>query len=132
MKGSVMRKLNKLLVPTLLATALFTGASSASPTSTYATWAWDGLYVRTYVAYNTGDIGASFENSSGTLFTSWNNSSGVNQCPGQPTLRLASAYGAAPEIQKILLAAALAHKPLKVWFEATDGICYIKQITATM
>lgn len=127
-----MPRISKLAFSALLAMTLFTGATSASPTSTGATWSWGGLYVRTYVAYNTGDIGASFENSAGTLFTSWNDSNGVNQCPSQSTLRLAAAYGAAPEIQKILLAAALAHKPLHVWFEATNGICYIKQVQATM
>jgi len=72
------------------------------------------------------------ENSAGTLFTNWNDQNGVAQCPGQPTLRLASAYVAAPEIQKALLAAGLSHKPLHVWFEATSGVCYIKQVTVTM
>lgn len=128
-----MPKLSKLLLPALLATALFTsGSSTASPTTGNATWSWGGLYVSTYVAYNNGDIGASFENSAGTQFTAWNDSNGVNQCPGQPTLRLAAAYVAAPEIQKALLAAGLAHKPLHVWFEATSGVCYIKQVTVTM
>jgi hypothetical protein len=128
-----MPKVNKFVLPALLAMALFTSsASTASPTTGNATWSWGGLYVATYVAYNSGDIGASFENSAGTLFTAWNDSNGVNQCPGQPTLRLASGYVAAPEIQKALLAAALAHKSLHVWFEATSGICYIKQVTVTM
>lgn len=45
---------------------------------------WGGLFVATYVAYNNGDIGASFENSAGTLFISWNDQYGVAQCPGQP------------------------------------------------
>lgn len=128
-----MPKLNKLTLPALLVMALVTaGASSASPTSGNATWSWGGLYVRTYVAYNNGDIGASFENSAGTLFTTWNDSNGVNQCPTNSTLRLAAGYPPAPEIQKLLLAAGLARKPLHVWFEATSGVCYIKQITATM
>jgi hypothetical protein len=128
-----MSKIRALIVPALLAGSLmFAGSSSATPTSGNATWSWGGLYVASYVSYNNGDIGASFENSSGTLFTSWNDQNGVAQCPGASTLRLASGYVAAPEIQKTLLAAALAHKPLHVWFEATAGVCYIKQLTMTL
>ena len=128
-----MRKLSKFVLPTLLAmTVLQSGESTASPTTGNATWSWGGLYDATYVAYNNGDIGASFENAPGTQFTAWNDSNGVNQCPGQPTLRLAAGYVAAPEIQKTLLAAGLAHKALHVWFEATSGVCYIKQVTVTM
>jgi hypothetical protein len=126
-----MRKINKLIVPALLAMTLFTSAS-ASPTSTFSVWSWGSLFVNSYTAHSSGDIQVTFENSAGTLFTNWNDSNGVNQCPGQPTLRLAAAYQAAPEIQKTLLAAGLAHKALHVWFEATAGICYIKQVTATM
>jgi hypothetical protein len=112
--------------------SLFTVGASASPTTGNATWSFGGLFVQSYVAYNNGDIGASFENSAGTLFTGWNDQNGVAQCPGQNTLRLAAAYVAAPEIQKTLLAAALSHKPLHVWFEATAGVCYIKQLTMTL
>jgi hypothetical protein len=127
-----MSTIRKLALPAVLTMMLFAGSSLASPTSGNATWSFGGLYVSTYVAYNNGDIGAQFENSAGTLFTNWNDQNGVAQCPGQPTLRLASAYVAAPEIQKALLAAGLAHKPLHVWFEATAGVCYIKQVTVTM
>ena len=128
-----MSKISKSVFSALLVLSLFmAGASSASPTSTAMTWSFGGLFVQNYVAYNNGDIGASFENSAGTLFTNWNDQNGVAQCPGQPTLRLASAYVAAPEIQKALLAAGLSHKPLHVWFEATSGVCYIKQVTVTM
>ena len=128
-----MSKLSKIVVSALFAMSLFTaGESSASPTSTFSTWSWGNLYVATYSTLSGGDLAASFENSAGTQFTTWNDQNGVNQCPGQPTLRLASGYAPAPEIGKLLLAAALAHKPLHVWFEATNGICYIKQLTATM
>ena len=128
-----MSKISKFVFSALLVMSLFTaGASSASPTTGNATWSFGGLFVQNYVAYNNGDIGASFENSAGTLFTSWNDQNGVAQCPGQPTLRLAAAYVAAPEIQKALLAAALSHKALHVWFEATAGVCYIKQVTVSM
>lgn len=127
-----MPKLSKVVFPALLATMLFAGATSASPTSTGATWSWNGLYVNAYVAYGNGDVGASFENSAGTAFTAWNDQNGVAQCPGQPTLKLAAGLPGAAEIQKILLAAALSHKSLHVWFEATGGVCYIKQISATM
>jgi hypothetical protein len=128
-----MSKVSKLICAALLAMSLFTaGSTSASPTTGNATWSWSNLFVATYVAYNNGDIGASFENSAGTQFTGWNDQNGVPQCPGQPTLRLAAGYVAAPEISKALLAAGLAHKPLHVWFEATNGVCYIKQISATM
>ena len=128
-----MSKIRSLVLPALIAVSLFfAGSSSATPTSGNATWSFGGLFVSTYVAYNNGDIGASVENSSGTLFTGWNDQNGVAQCPGQPTLRLAAAYVAAPEIQKTLLAAGLSHKALHVWFEATSGVCYIKQLTMTM
>ena len=128
-----MSKITKFVFSAILAMSLFTaGASSASPTTGNATWSFGGLFVQSYVAYNNGDIGASFENSAGTLFTGWNDQNGVAQCPGQNTLRLASAYVAAPEIQKALLAAALSHKALHVWFEATSGVCYIKQVTVSM
>jgi len=128
-----MSTIRKFVFPALLAMSLcFAGSSSATPTSTASTWSFGGLFVASYVAYSNGDLGASFENSAGTLFTSWNDQNGVAQCPGQPTLRLASAYGAAPEIQKALLAAALSHKALHVWFEATSGVCYIKQISMTL
>lgn len=128
-----MFKFTRLTIPALLTMSLaFVNSSSASPTTGNATWSWGNLFVASYVAYNNGDIGASFENAAGTLFTSWNDQNGVNQCPGQSTLRLASAYVAAPEIQKTLLAAALSHKPLHVWFEATGGVCYIKQLTMTL
>lgn len=126
-----MRKIKMLVVPALLTLALFASAS-ASPTSTYSVWSWNNLFVNTYMAHSSGDIYVTFESSSGTLFTNWNDSNGVNQCPGQPTLRLAAAYQAAPEIQKTLLAAGLARKALHVWFEATAGICYIKQVSVTM
>ena len=68
----------------------------------------------------------------GTLFTGWNDQNGVAQCPGQSTLKLAAGLPGASEIGKLLLGAALSHKPLHVWFEATSGTCYIKQLTATM
>jgi hypothetical protein len=126
-----MRKINKLALPALLAMALLTNAG-ASPTSTDSVWSWSNLFVNTYKAHSSGDIHVSFETSAGTLFTAWNNSNGVNQCPTDSTLRLASAYQAAPEIQKALLAAGLARKALHVWFEATAGICYIKQVSVTM
>jgi hypothetical protein len=125
--------IRNLVVPALLVMSLFfAGPSAASPTTGNATWSFGGLFVASYVAYNNGDIGASFENSAGTLFTSWNDQNGVAQCPGQPTLRLSAAYVAMPEIQKTLLAAALSHKALHVWFEATSGVCYIKQVTMTL
>jgi hypothetical protein len=128
-----MSTIRAFVVPALLVgSLLFAAPSSASPTTGNATWSFGGLYVSTYVAYNNGDIGASFENSSGTQFTGWNDQNGVAQCPGQPTLRLAAAYVAAPEIQKTLLAAGLSHKALHVWFEATSGVCYIKQVTMTL
>ena len=128
-----MSTIRAFVVPALLVgSLLFAAPSSASPTTGNATWSFGGLYVSTYVAYNNGDIGASFENSGGTLFTGWNDQNGVAQCPGQPTLRLAAAYVAAPEIQKTLLAAGLSHKALHVWFEATSGVCYIKQVTMTL
>lgn len=128
-----MSTIRKLVLPALFVMSLlFAGPSSASPTTGNATWSFGGLFVASYVAYNNGDIGASFENSAGTLFTGWNDQNGVAQCPGQPTLRLAAAYVAAPEIQKALLAAGLSHKALHVWFEATSGVCYIKQVTVTM
>jgi hypothetical protein len=127
-----MSKISKLFISAMLVTLPFAaGTSSASPTTPNTTWSWGGLYVNAYVAYSNGDVGASFEKA-GTLFTAWNDPNGVNQCPGQPTLRLAPGYVPAPEIQKILLGAALAHKALHVWFEATNGICYIKQVSATM
>src|SRR4051794_28689542 len=108
-----MPKLFKIALPAMLALAvLVPGPSKASPTSTYSIWSWDGLYVSSYVAYSNGDIGVSFAKSNGVLFTNWNDQNGVAQCAGQPTLRLASAYGAMPEIQKTLLAAALSHKAL--------------------
>jgi hypothetical protein len=116
----------------LFAASLFTaGSSSASPTTPNAVWSWGGLYVTTYYALSSGDLGAIFENSVGTEFTAWNDQNGVNQCPGQSMLHLASAYAPAPEIGKLLLAAAIEHKPVKVWFEATSGICYIKQMSIT-
>lgn len=128
-----MSKLSKIAFPLLLAVTLFTaGSSSASPTTTTSTWSWGGLYVTTYSALSNGDLGATFESSAGTAFTAWNDQNGVNQCPGQPTLHLVPAYAAAPEVGKLLMAAALSHKPLHVWFEATAGICYIKQLSATM
>jgi hypothetical protein len=128
-----MSTIHKFVLPALLAVSLlFAGSSAASPTTGNATWSFGGLFVSTYVAYNNGDIGASFENSAGTLFTNWNDQNGVAQCPGQPTLRLAAGYVAMPEIQKTLLAAALSHKALHVWFEATSGVCYIKQLTMTL
>ena len=128
-----MSTLRSLALSAALATSMLVPAtSSASPTTGNSTWSWGGLYVATYVAYNNGDIGASFENSAGTLFTSWNDQNGVNQCPGASTLRLAAGYVAAPEIQKTLMAAALSHKALHVWFEATSGVCYIKQVTMTL
>ena len=128
-----MSTIRKLVLPALFVMSLlFAGSSMASPTTGNATWSFGGLYVASYVAYNNGDIGASFENSSGTLFTNWNDQNGVAQCPGASTLRLAAAYVAFPEIQKAILAAGLSHKPLHVWFEATSGVCYIKQLTATM
>jgi hypothetical protein len=128
-----MSTIHKLIFPALLALSLlFAGTSSATPTSSNSTWSWGGLFVSTYVAYNNGDIGASFENSAGTLFTGWNDQNGVAQCPGASTLRVAAAYVAMPEIQKTLMAAALSHKSLHVWFEATSGVCYIKQLTMTL
>ena len=123
----------KLALSAALALAILSPATgSATPTSTNATWSFGGLYVSSYVAYNNGDLGASFENSAGTLFTGWNDQNGVAQCPGQPTLRMAAAYGAFAEIQKTILAAALSHKALHVWFEATSGVCYIKQVSMTL
>lgn len=128
-----MSKLSKIVLPMLLVTTLFSaGSSSASPTTPNSTWSWGGLYVTNYSALSNGDLGATFETSSGAAFTSWNDSNGVNQCPGQATLHLVPAYAAAPEIGKLLISAALSHKALHVWFEATGGICYIKQLTATM
>jgi hypothetical protein len=128
-----MSTIRKFIVPALLAMSLlFARSGSASPTTGNATWSFGGLFVASYVAYNNGDIGASFENSAGTLFTGWNDQSGVAQCAGQPTLRLAAGYVAMPELQKALLAAALSHKALHVWFEATSGVCYIKQLTVSM
>lgn len=127
-----MSKLSKIAFPLMVAASLFGASASASPTSTGSTWSWGNLYVQNYTVFGSGDIGASFENSSGTLFTTWNDSSGVNQCPSNSTLRIAAAYAPVSEMTKLLMSAALAHKPLHVWFEATGGICYIKQLTATM
>lgn len=125
-----MFKTLKFALPAALAlTLLSPGVSSATPTSSNATWSWGGVYVANYVAYNNGDVGVSFENSSGTAFTAWNDQYGVNQCPNQPTLRVAFAYVAFDEIQEVLMEAALRHKELHVWFEATSGICYIKQVS---
>jgi hypothetical protein len=127
-----MSKLSKIAFPLLVAASLFAATASATPTDGTTTWSFGGLYVANYTVYNTGDIGASFETSAGTAFTTWNNSGGVNQCPSNATLHLAPGYAPAPELTKLLLSSALAHKPLHVWFEATAGICYIKQLTATM
>jgi hypothetical protein len=128
-----MSTVSKLVIPALLAMSLFfANSSSATPTSTNSTWSFGGLFVATYVNYSNGDLGASFENSAGTLFTGWNDQNGVAQCPGASTLRMAAAYGAFDQIQKTLLAAALSHKSLHVWFEATSGVCYIKQLTMTL
>lgn len=127
-----MSKISMSMFSALLAMSLFATGSSASPTTPGATWSWGGLFVDTYVVFDNGDIGASFENSAGTAFTTWNNASGVNQCPGQPTLHVASGYVPAPELQKLLLQAAVSHKALHVWFEATGGICYIKALASTM
>jgi hypothetical protein len=124
--------IRKLALPALFAMMLFVGPSVASPTTGNSTWSFGGLFVASYHAFNNGDVGATFENSAGTQFTGWNDQNGVAQCPGQPTLRLAAAYVAAPEIQKALLAAGLARKALHVWFEATDGVCWIKRVTVTM
>ena len=128
-----MMKISKVVLSLMFAMSLFmTRSSSASPITPGSTWSWGGLYATSYTAGDTGEIGVVFENSAGVQFTAWNNAAGVNQCPGQPMLRLAPGFPAAPGIAKILLAAALSHKPMHVWFEATAGICYIKAISATM
>ena len=127
-----MSKLSKIAFPLMIAASLFTASASASPTTPNSTWSWGSLYVGNYTVYGNGDIGATFESSSGTLFTTWNDSNGVNQCPSNSTLRIAAGYAPVAEMSKLLMSAALAHKPLHVWFEATAGICYIKQLTATM
>ncbi len=128
-----MSKLATLALPALFVASLFTaGASVAGPNDGGNTWSYGGLYVQQYGVANNGDLTVVFDNGSDAPFTGWLNQAGVHQCPGQPTLRLSAGNPRTPELGKLLLGAGLAHKPLHVWFEATAGICYVKQLTATM
>ncbi|MBC7974289.1 MAG: hypothetical protein H7138_04835 [Myxococcales bacterium] len=128
-----MSKLGTLALPVLFVASLLTaGASIAGPNDGNATWSFGGLYVQQYGVAINGDLTVVFENANGVQFTGWLNQAGVPQCPGQPMLRLSSGNPRTAELGKLLLGAGLAHKPLWVWFEATAGTCYVKQLTVSM
>jgi hypothetical protein len=132
-KGIIMSKITMLIVSALLAMSLLAPTpSSATPTDQATTWSFGGLFVGSYTVIQNGDLGVTFKNSAGTLFTTWNNQNGVNQCPGQSTLQVAAGYPPIAKLERLLLEAAIARKPLHVWFEATGGICYIKALNATI
>src|SRR5262245_31952156 len=78
-KGILMTKITMFIASALLAMSLVAPApSSATPTSQTTTWSWGNLFVGSYVVFTNGDLGVTFENSAGTVFTAWNNQSGVN------------------------------------------------------
>jgi hypothetical protein len=112
---------------------------SATPTDSNAVWSWGGLFVHTY--REVGGVSVVFKDARGVVFTGWKDKHGTYQCPGDPqhpedergrTLQIHPEHPRADAIAQAIFSAGLAHKPLHVWFEGVEGVCYIKGVAVGM
>ena len=121
----------KLLALATLVTLSIPAIGHASPTSNYYAWQiW--AYVETYREKNTGDVVVTFEDGNGAQITSFPNSAGTNQCPGDPGMVVSKDHPLFDRLSKALLSGGLARKKIKIAYEGVDGVCYAKMVTIEM
>jgi hypothetical protein len=126
-------KARSLLALTLAATALaHPRESAASPSDASTVWSWGNLRVESYRVAMDGSLRLRFTNANGAVFTNWADQSGTNQCPGEGYLRVHKDHPLLEELGKALMTAGLSEKPVHIWFEGVDGICYVKSVSVTM
>lgn len=108
----------------VLACLVATSSLSATPSDNAVTWSWGGLYVDVYREY--WEVSVSFKTSQGEPFTRWADRNGTNQCPNDARLRIHPQHPRAEELSRTLFSSGLARKPLHIYFEGINGVCYIK------
>lgn len=135
--------MNKRVVLSLLAALLVslvqTPSASAAPIDSGTVWSYGGLYVDSYRESHLTYVIVSFKNSQGAAFTGWKDREGVHQCPNVAAdqdraryLRIHRDHPLASQIARTIFSAGLARKSVHVWFEATQGYCYIKGVEVGM
>lgn len=88
-------------------------AYAAGPSSNYAPWSYDGLYLKDYKVY-WDSVVFTFKDGSGQTFTNW--SKDGHRCPNQPSLVLNSNNPEWKLTMRAIIAAGLAEKRMHVWF----------------